>query len=585
MTADPSQHCQQLTERLDALRRNERFCDVTVAVKGQEFRANKAVLAAASPFFLSLLEIDMRESNEQLIRIELEEATASVMEDVLKYIYTGNVSVTEESGHSLIATANYLLLPGLKRAACDFLKENLTTENCVFSYYFADKYQCAELKEKCCEVINSNFSVVMETEDFLNLDKKQVMEWVSSDEVTVSAEDEVFKGIVKWVSHKKNEREIYFLELLRQVRLMSISRDFLFNQLVKEELITANIDCVNHVLGSMEGIVSCAGENCSKPPRKCLETHLDGIFVCGGRKALCYLPQHEHMWYQLDDMTLEHQDHAATQYKDRVYVFSRQNVVPGQSQVAEYYMPSTNSWGAIQTKFETKEKFCSLLVLNDNSALYVLTNNEAMPENTIFTYHPSKNEWTVQGGSALDRWGACGVTDGYDLYIIGGTELEEEEISGSTTVERFNPKGDTWEEVAVMNEARHDAFGAAMNGKIYVAGGFLLHGWSMTVLNTCEVYDISTNEWQLMSSLKAPRYSASMVCFMGVLYVLGGLKNVKSRELLVEMFDVKTNEWRPKSVIPVYNAENSDEREKENHYKACFAKIHKDVFKKPHIII
>ena len=122
----------------------------------------------------------MRESNEQLIRIELEEATASVIEDVLKYVYTGNVSVTEESGHNLIATADYLLLPGLKTAACDFLKENVTIENCVFTYYFAEKYQCVDLKERCCEVINYNFSDVVETEDFLNLDEKQVMEWVST---------------------------------------------------------------------------------------------------------------------------------------------------------------------------------------------------------------------------------------------------------------------------------------------------------------------------------------------------------------------------------------------------------------------
>jgi len=81
----------------------------------------------------------MREGNKQLIRIELEEATASVMEDMLKYVYTGNVSVTEDSGHNLIATADYLLLPGLKTAAFIFLKEKVTVENCVFSYYFADK--------------------------------------------------------------------------------------------------------------------------------------------------------------------------------------------------------------------------------------------------------------------------------------------------------------------------------------------------------------------------------------------------------------------------------------------------------------
>ena len=185
MTADPSQHRQELIERLDVLRRNESFCDVTVAVKGKEFKAHKPVLAAASPFFLSLLESDMRESNEQLIRIELEEATAAVMEEVLKYIYTGNVSVTEESCHNFIVTADYLLLPGLKTAACDFLKKNVTPENCIFSYYFADKYQCQELKEKSHETINSHFCVVMETDDFVNLDVKQVMEWVSSDDVIV----------------------------------------------------------------------------------------------------------------------------------------------------------------------------------------------------------------------------------------------------------------------------------------------------------------------------------------------------------------------------------------------------------------
>ena len=120
MTADHSQHRQQLTDRLEILRNNERFCDVIVEVKGKEFKAHKAVLAASSPFFLTLLESNMKESNEHLIKVELEETTASIMEDVLKYVYTGNVSVTEESAHNLIATADYLFLPGLKSLGCDF---------------------------------------------------------------------------------------------------------------------------------------------------------------------------------------------------------------------------------------------------------------------------------------------------------------------------------------------------------------------------------------------------------------------------------------------------------------------------------
>ena len=580
MSADPSQHRQELTERLDSLRRLDSLCDVTIAVKGKEFKAHKAVLAAASPFFLSLLESNMRESKEQLIRIELEEATASVMEDVLKYVYTGNVSVTDESSHNLIATADYLLLPGLKTAACDFLKEKVTVENCVVNYYFAVKYQCAKLKQKSCDVINSKFSVVMETDDFLSLDVNQVMAWVSSDDVTVSAEEEVFKGIVKWVSHNRSERESCFPDLLHQVRLMSVSHEFLLNELVKEELITGNRECLNFVLESMKWIFSSTGENCAKRPRKCLDTQTDGIFVCGGRKALCYRP-HENMWYQLMDMTLEHQEHAAAQYRGRVYIFSRQSVTSSQSQVAEYYMSSNNSWGSIQTKFEYDEQFSSLLVMNGDKTLYAMTNSEDEPENAITMYDTVKNEWNILGSDGLDRWGACGVTDGHHLYIMGGTNNEDKEIKAITKVEKIDPCEDSWEEIAAMNEARHDACGVAMNGKIYVAGGLQKHGLFCRVLNSCEVYNLSTDEWQLMPSLNVPRYYASMVCYMGALYVVGGLKDrSKSRELSVEMFDTGTNEWKKKSNIPV-KYENEEEVKKTIHFKACFATIHKDVLRKP----
>ena len=54
---------------------------------------------------------------------------------------------------------------------------------------------------------------------------KQLMEWVSSDDITVNAEQEVFNGIVKWVSHNRSEREAHFEELFHQVRLTSISQD------------------------------------------------------------------------------------------------------------------------------------------------------------------------------------------------------------------------------------------------------------------------------------------------------------------------------------------------------------------------
>ena len=568
MTADHSQHCLQLTDRLEILRKNERFCDVIVEVKGKEFKAHKAVLAAASPFFLTLLESNMRESNEHLIKVELEEATASIMEDVLKYVYTGNVSVTEESAHNLIATADYLLLPGLKSLGCDFLKGILATENCFFNYYFAERYQCMNLMEECRELIKSNFSAVMETDDFLNLDVRHVSKWVSSDDITVKAEEEVFKGIVKWVNHNKSEREKEFPHLFHQVRLNSVHQDYLVNELVKEELITTNNECLNFVFGFLKWILDPTLQ-CSIKPRTCLQTQKNGIFVCGGNKALFYLPN-ENIWYQLSDLLMEYQDHAAIQYRDKVYIFGNQGG-------GDCYMPSTNTWGAIQSE-SFCGKLCSLLKLDKHKILYAVL-ERSLKSCGVYHYNPVKGEWkNFVDEEKLQLFGACGVTDGCHLYVIGGSKNDDWPALplGSTKVVRIDPEDGNREEVASMNVARHDAFGAAMNGKIYVGGGRRKY----RSLRTCEMYDPLTDEWQVMPSLNVPRHSSSMVCYEEALYVVGGMKMRQDRELSVEMFDFKTNKWKKTSTIPVPD-EIEEERKENCHYKACSAAVHKDALQEP----
>ena len=424
MTADPARHREDLLERLDALRRKETFCDVTVAVNGKEFKAYKVVLAAASPFFLSLLESDMRERKEQLIEIKLEEATASVMEDVLQYIYTGNVSVTEESCHNLIATADYLLLPGLKTLAVEFLKEKVTVQNCVFNYYFANKYRCMELTEICCSVINLNFSDVLKTDDFLNLDMKQVMEWVSSDDVNVKAEEEVFTGIVEWVSHNRSERESCFPDLIRQVRLRPSSQDILLKKLVNEDLVTTNIECMNFVLRA----IIDSDESLSREPRNCLKVQVEGIFLCGGKKALCCLP-HVNMWYKMANMTFEHQNHALLLDRQRVYIFSKQNPHI-QCHLVEYYVPSTNLWYSFQSGFKYNEKFCSVLAGSGHSFVNVLTVAERRPY--MYTYDINTNNWKMLGKMPISRWGVCAISQGHHIYIIGGTNTEDDVAAGNT---------------------------------------------------------------------------------------------------------------------------------------------------------
>ena len=63
LTSDPENQSGEMMKRRDILRNNQLFCDVTVIADETQFPTHKVVLAAASPFFFSLLRSDMKEAN------------------------------------------------------------------------------------------------------------------------------------------------------------------------------------------------------------------------------------------------------------------------------------------------------------------------------------------------------------------------------------------------------------------------------------------------------------------------------------------------------------------------------------------
>ena len=67
-------------------------CDVVLLVKdAKEFKAHRRVLSEASPFFEKLLNSDMKETQERVVRLEM--FTESVMAATLQFVYTGDVQL------------------------------------------------------------------------------------------------------------------------------------------------------------------------------------------------------------------------------------------------------------------------------------------------------------------------------------------------------------------------------------------------------------------------------------------------------------------------------------------------------------
>ena len=170
--------CVELAKRLNMLRRQDHLCDATLVTKDdKEFKAHRNVLSAASPFFCKLLESDMRENREGIVRFE--EISGAVMEDVLEFIYTGSVEVTQENSKDLIAAANYLLIPGLKKLSGRFLEQQMSKSNCISTCYFAEMYQCDELITNTRKFIHANFTSVAKLDELFKADLQSYQtDWI-----------------------------------------------------------------------------------------------------------------------------------------------------------------------------------------------------------------------------------------------------------------------------------------------------------------------------------------------------------------------------------------------------------------------
>ena len=85
-----------------------------------------------------------------------------------------------------------------------------------------------------------------------------------------------------------------------------------------------------------------------------------------------------------------------------------------------------------------------------------------------------------------------------------------------TKAERFDNLENKWEEIANMQQGRGFAFGVATEERIFLAGG-IIEEEDILGLKTCEMYNICTNEWQLIGSLNVPRTDDRMVYLKGTL--------------------------------------------------------------------
>ena len=276
----------ELSRKLNALRMEKNLCDVTLVVNGGEFRAHKSVLVASSPYFSSLFA----NTDRRRKILSIEGLQASVMEDVLTYLYTGSVKISESNVQELVASASYLDIAELKELGSKFLEERLCIYNSLSSFTLAEASNLPELKEASRDMILKNFSLVSKTEEFLRLSAAQLESWLSNDSLeNINSEREVYaEALLRWYNFDEKNRGADFSKLFEHIPLASLPSVFLSTNVLQEEVVKKKINaqqCIDLVVKAAKRQTMVSdGHLPLKKPRKCLQTHADCIVDTGGFK-------------------------------------------------------------------------------------------------------------------------------------------------------------------------------------------------------------------------------------------------------------------------------------------------------------
>ena len=541
---DMQQFCVEMMKRLDLQRRSDHFCDVVLEVgcgdDQARLKAHRIVLCAASPFFYNALNNDMKEKKEGVIR--LENTSKAVMEELIDYLYTGHVDVTQHNAFDLLEMADFFVIPSLKETTSKFIARTLSSSNCLMAYYSAVKYNCMELHKEARDFICTHFMNVVEQEDFLKLSMKEVEDWISSDDIRVTGEEDLFQVILKWWEGKECRDRERFFQLFRHVRLVYMSRNYVFNAILPHPLVKSDETCTEFVLDAMKD-VSSGFEGCyfAQAPRNCLKTWEDCVVVTGRKNTICYLPA-ENKWFELADQTKNRDLYAMCASHGKLFINNA-----GHSTI-ERFDPVVNSWAPVTLCGSCPMSLCGVALVNFQGFLYVIGGRKGKErENAVYRYNPDTILWQEVAPMNTSRSLLSAVADKETMYAIGGRTKDQL----LDVVERYDPKTNLWCRVASTLEKKRNSHSVILTAKVFLFGGFTSLEFPGTSSSNIEMYDPKSNVWTAIQCTCAPLRYCSATSFKGAVFVTGLWDLEHPYNFFWSVYDVDKNEWKPRAKIPL----------------------------------
>jgi N-acetylneuraminic acid mutarotase len=155
---------------------------------------------------------------------------------------------------------------------------------------------------------------------------------------------------------------------------------------------------------------------------------------------------------------------------------------------------------------------------------------------------PSAPPWTTTADYPSEIMDNAAASIDGNVYSVGG--VDGLDVSPKAYV--YDPGAQAWKAIAGLSTAREAPEAAALEGKLYVFGGWDASG--ATVAKT-EIYDPSSNTWTTGASNPKPYAGAGVSAVGGKIYLIGGCtSSCGSRD--VQVYDPAANSWSSAQAYP-----------------------------------
>ncbi|ASK51356.1 BTB kelch-domain protein [Eptesipox virus] len=473
------------TYEISMMQEKGTFCDVTLIANNEKIQAHKIILSSASDYFKAMLSNNFKESS--MTEITIYGIDALTLKQLIKYIYTGDLQISESNVEVLLMKADYLQITSVVKLCELFLLKKLSIYNCVKMYNFTKEFNRYEIAKTILQFIIENIMDVITDPMFKTLTFNDMYNILKSDDLNINDEDMAAIILTKWLTETSN---ICTKKLLNCIRIQLLSK-YAIQILQQHICINENLECVK--------ILSSSIQNIEQIPR--INT-LESVIALGTKKfSLLKVP---------------------------------------------ITSPITKKWSVESFLPVHRQKF-SVAILDSN--IYIaggIVNGS--PKASVLCYDTINKLWKNVTSLSSPRYCASMVVYKNRLVIIGGKTNYHHFLDN---VESWRPGKNSWSKLPSLNEPCCDIASVVVDNKIYNIGGLIQrkNKYNVKIRSTNVVETLTKYGWISCSSLPEPRSAMSIITYENYIYATGGyitgLCGSKSffKSLIFYKYDIITNSW------------------------------------------